>query len=88
MQQRDDDQKVYAYLSLDLVLEQRYAWFEHFGEGLWARFAILVQGSFRSEPGKAHPPMQYSHPGRLTPGCFVVAFTVTRDARWFSHAAW
>ena len=59
VQERDYDQKVYAYLALDLVLEQWYTWFEHFGEGLWARFAILVQGPFRSEPGEAHPPMQY-----------------------------
>ena len=61
-----------------MVLEQRYVWFEHFGEGL-ARFAILVQGPFRSEPAKAHPPMQYSHEGRLTPGCFVVDLAFTHS---------
>ena len=75
VQERDYDKKVYADLALDSVLDQRYAWFEHFGEGLWARFAILVQGP----PGEAHPPMQYSHKGRLTPGCFVVDLAFTHS---------
>ena len=78
VRERDNDTKAYGYPSLDTVLNQKYAWFEHFGEGLWARFAILLEGPLSSEPGKSRP-LQYSHEGPLPPGCFVVdvAFTHT-----------
>ena len=62
------DGSVYAYPSMDSVHEKQYAWFEHFGAGLWARFTVLLQGPFRTS-GSASP-QQWIAQGALGAGGF------------------
>ena len=64
------DGQVYAYPSMDSVHDKQYAWFEHFGAGLWARFTVLLQGPFQKS-GSATPP-QWKAQGPLVPAAFVI----------------
>lgn len=52
VQERISDNKVYAFRTLDEVLERKYSWFEHVGDGLWARCTILVEGVFSGNQQK------------------------------------
>ena len=64
------DGHVYAYPSMDSVHDKQYAWFEHFGAGLWARFTVLLQGPFQKS-GSATP-QQWNAQGPLVPAAFVI----------------
>ena len=81
------DHKVFAYRSLNSVLEQGYSWFEHFGDGIWARFAILLSDEFRNERSKSSPPALYSHLGSLIQGCFVVDVALTHSEYQLAQVA-
>jgi hypothetical protein len=60
---------------MDSVHEKQYAWFEHFGAGLWARFTVLLQGPFRKSGGAS--PRQWIAQGPLVPAAFVIDVATT-----------
>ena len=61
---------VYAYPSLDSVHEKEYAFFEHFGGGLWARFSVLLEGPIKKSGSSV--PQQWIAQGALVPEAFVI----------------
>jgi hypothetical protein len=64
------DGNVYAYPSVDSVHEKQYAFFEHFGAGLWARFSVLLEGPFKKSGSSV--PQQWIAQGPLVPEAFVI----------------
>ena len=69
-QQGNPRGKVYGYASFDEMLAAGYACWEHVGEGLWARFAVLIADLEKDHPDKSG--MQYSKRGPAVPLAFVV----------------
>ena len=68
--------KVYAYPCLESVYVKEYAFFEHFGGGLWARIAVLLEGRFGKQGSSSTPP-QWTLEGPLVPQGFVFELAPT-----------
>ena len=73
VQERLSGNKVFAFRTLDEVLERKYSWFEHVGDGLWARCVILVE-SLRQ--AIAFTAQCYVFPAQATQrACHMVRYT-------------